>query len=133
MTYLTTKSGEKKSLLEITHDEYIVPKGEEQLVHYTSEKVMHDSVTGKRLTEPIINKTDVKFFDSVIKAEMEKVGNTIYILYHPNGKYVERPLFVDKERVMAEQAAEIERLKAELAKANEDGEKKKGGRPKKEE
>lgn len=110
---IETKEG-LKSLLEITHDIYIVPKGEELLVHYTAEQVRHNN-DGKRLSHPQLFKSDVRMFDGVMKAQLEKTGYRINILYHPKGTYVPYEPVVDKD-------AEIAKLKAELAKREQKAE-----------
>lgn len=143
-------------LLSISRENYLVPKGEEQIVHYKAEKILFDPKDGRtRLSHPDLLKTGVKMFDDV-KRNLEMQGYTIEILYHPLGKYTNVVIPKDAGAELAEAQAElaakdeeIARLRAELASRKEeakeeifpenDGEKaetpsaKKGGRAKKSE
>lgn len=109
---INTKEG-MKSLLEVTKDNYIVPKGEEQVVHYTTESV-NISNEGKRLSKPILCKTDVKLFDTIVLRNLELQGYAVNIVYHPNGKYNHYEPVMDAETVRRSMEAENEALRAEL-------------------
>lgn len=87
MRFVETTKG-KKSLLEVTHDIYVVPKGKERFVHYTVEKIRFDNASGERLSHPELVKTGVKMFDTFVKRNLEMNGYTINILHHPLGKYI---------------------------------------------
>lgn len=114
MDYIVTKDG-KKSLLEATHKNYIVPKGEEHLVHYTAERVLFDSIKGVRVSHPDLIKTEVKLFDSIVKRQLELEGKTINILHHPLGKYIEYTPVLGKEDIIAQKDAEIAERDAVIA------------------
>lgn len=110
-------------LLSISRENYNVPKGEEQVVHYKAERVIfaRDGVT--RLSQPSLIKTNIKMFDEV-KRNLELQGYTIEILYHPQGKYTNVVIPKSPETVIAEKEAQLEekdeeiaRLKRELADA----------------
>lgn len=141
---IETKDG-KKSLLEVTRENYIVPKGEEQLVHYIAEKVLFDGKTGKRLSHPDLIKTDVKLFESVMLRNLELQDYSINIVYHPEGKYIDFTPAEDTASENARLKSELEEMKAKLAEMEAKAsvetaeapvetkaeEKNKGGRPKK--
>lgn len=107
-------------LLSIHRENYIVPKGEERIVHYKAEKVLYDPNDGvTRLSHPDLIKTNVKMFDDV-KRNLELQGYTIEILHHPEGKYT-NVVIKDSRAELAEAKAEIAakddeiaRLRAEL-------------------
>ena len=108
-------------LLSITRENYQVPKGEEQEVHYKAERILYDPNDGRtRLSHPDLIKTNVKMFDDV-KRNLELQGYTIEILYHPQGKYTNVRIPKDagtelRERTeeLAKAQDEIARLRAEL-------------------
>lgn len=135
---IETKEG-MKSLLEVTKNDYIVPKGEELLVHYTAEKVLIDSKTGKRLSHPDLIKTDVKMFETIIKRNLELQDYSVNILFHPEGKYVEFTPVMDagtENEILRRKLAELQsKVDAMKSPKEEEGEaespKNKGGRPKK--
>lgn len=103
-------------LLSLNRENYEVPKGEEQLVHYKIEKVLFSADGRTRLSHPDLIKTTDKMFDEV-KRNLELQGYTVEILYHPQGKYTNVVLPKDTATEIAEKDAEIAKLKAELAKA----------------
>ena len=108
-------------LLSIHRENYLVPKGEERIVHYKAEKVLYDPNDGvTRLSHPDLLKTNVKMFDDV-KRNLELQGYTIEILHHPEGKYTNvvikdsRAELAEAKAELAAKDDEIARLKAELA------------------
>ena len=113
-------------LLSMSRENYQVPKGEEQIVHYKAEKILFDPKDGRtRLSHPDLLKTGVKMFDEV-KRNLELQGYTIEILYHPLGKYTNVRIPKDANAELAEAKAqladkdeEIARLKAALAEKEE--------------
>ena len=105
---------EQNALL-VHRENYEVPKGQEQAVHYKIAKL--DS-TGKVLEPARIVKDDPKYFETVLKRNLENMGYTVEILHHPQGRYSSVRVETAEAR-LAEKDAEIARLKAELAKAQE--------------
>lgn len=105
---------EQNALL-VHRENYEVPKGQEQAVHYKIAKL--DS-TGKVLEPARIVKDDPKYFETVLKRNLENMGYTVEILHHPQGRYSSVKIETAEAR-LAEKDAEIARLKAELAKAQE--------------
>lgn len=128
-------------------ENYTVPKGQERSVHCKIAKL--DS-NGNLLEKAKIVRFGVKSFETYDKNNLETMGYTVEILYHPMGRY-SNVTITDKDATIREKDKEIEalkaelaskesndekdkeiaRLRAELARAKE-GETKKGGRPKKE-
>ena len=102
-------------LISISRENYIVPKGEEHLVHYKSERVLFGNNGMTRLSHPDLIKTPVKMFDEV-KRNLELQGYTIEIVWHPEGKYSNTRIPKDAATEIAEKDAKIKALEAELAK-----------------
>ena len=99
-------------LSKISRETYIVPKGEEQSVHYKAERVLYSG--GVRVSRPSVIKTDVKAFDN-IKRNLELQGYTIEILYHPLGKYTTTRIPGDAAEEIAERDAAIAKKDKEIA------------------
>ena len=132
----------EQSALLVHRENYEVPKGQEQVVHYKIAKL--DS-NGKVLEPARIVKDEPKLFETVLKRNLELMGYTVEILHHPLDKYSSVKIETTEEKLalkdleiqklkeqvaqkegnaLSEKDAEIERLKAELAKAKaKDGKK----------
>ena len=125
----------EQSALLVHRENYEVPKGQEQVVHYKIAKL--DS-NGKVLEPARIVKDEPKLFETVLKRNLELMGYTVEILHHPLDKYSSVKIETTEEKLalkdleiqklkeqvaqkegnaLSEKDAEIERLKAELAKA----------------
>ena len=102
-------------ILEVTAENYIVPKGEEGTYHCRIEQVNFDQRTGKRLSKPIVQKFEPKMYPSVAK-NLKQQGWTIDVLYDPTDylKEVE-----EKRREMQEMTIQQRKEAAEKAKAAE--------------
>lgn len=112
----------EQSALLVHRENYIVPKGQERVVHIKIAKLTAD---GSFLEPARIVREEPKFFDTVAKRNLETLGYTVEILFHPEGKYTSVRI-EDKDAKLREAATalsekdeEIARLKAELAKAKE--------------
>lgn len=112
----------EQSALLVHRENYIVPKGQERVVHIKIAKLTAD---GSVLEPARIVREEPKFFDTVAKRNLETLGYTVEILFHPEGKYTSVRI-EDKDAKLREAATalsekdeEIARLKAELAKAKE--------------
>ena len=110
----------EQSALLVHRENYIVPKGQERVVHIKIAKLTAD---GSVLEPARIVREEPKFFDTVAKRNLETLGYTVEILFHPEGKYTSVRI-EDKDAKLREAATalsekdeEIARLKAELAKA----------------
>lgn len=110
-------------ILEVTAENYIVPKGEEGTYHCRIEQVNFDQRTGKRLSKPIVQKFEPKMFDTIVR-NLNQQGWTIDILHNPTEYLAEQEAKVKELQEMtykqrkeaAEQAkkAEREALKKEI-------------------
>lgn len=100
----------EQSALLVHRENYIVPKGQERSVHYRIAKV--DS-KGNLLEKPRICKDNPKEFDSSLKRNLEILGYTVEILFHPLGTYTDTRI-VDKDAAIKAKDAEIAELKAKV-------------------
>lgn len=100
----------EQSALLVHRENYDVPKGQEQSVHYRIAKV---DARGNFLEKPRICKDNPKEFDSSLKRNLEILGYTVEILYHPLGTYTDTRI-VDKDAAMKAKDAEIAELKAKV-------------------
>lgn len=137
----------EQSLLLIHRENYKVPKGQEHSVHC---KVAKLDASGNFIEKARVVCFGAKKFDAMIKDNLETMGYTIEILYHPMGKY-SNVVIKDKDVELKAKDAEIEALRKALEEAEAKAastkvepkvdeadvevkeEKKKAGRPKKEE
>ena len=118
-------------LLEVTSENYIVPKGEEDTFHCRIEQTQFNPRNGKRISKPRIQKFDAKMYPSVAR-NLRQQGWDIEVLYDPTdflqeqeAKRQEMQEMTYKQRQEAEakrKAAEREALKKEiLAELKADG------------
>lgn len=136
---MITKDGRDLPIESITADNYIVPKGEERAYHAIIEVRQHDPKTGKRISQPRIQKFGKKMFESHVRASLLKQGYTVTILHDPNEWIKEQAAKAEqqaKEQAEAKAKAEKEKfdaaVEAAVAKAlaeREQAETKKPGRP----
>ena len=71
-------------LLDVTPENFIVPKGEENCYHCRIEVVKFHSETGKRLSKPRIQVFGKKFFETFGLHNLRKQGFKVDILHDPN-------------------------------------------------
>ena len=76
-------------LLEVTAENYIVPRGEEDTYHCRIEQTQYNPRNGKRLSRPRIQKFDVKMYPSVAR-NLRQQGWDIEVLYDPTDFLKER-------------------------------------------
>ena len=100
---MITKDGRDTPILELTPDNYLVPKGEERSYHCRIECKKFNQDTGERLSKPRIQKFGKKIFESHVMLSLRKQGYTIDILHNPN----------DWEKEQREQAAAKAKAQAE--------------------
>jgi len=100
----------EQSALLVHRENYEVPKGQEQSVHYRIAKI---APNGSFFEKPRICHDNPKEFDSSLKRNLEILGYTVEILYHPNGKYTDVRI-EDKEATLKAKDAEIAALKAKV-------------------
>lgn len=92
-------------ILDVTPENYIVPKGEETFYHCRIEVRKFNAETGERLSVPRIQKFGKKFFETFGLHNLKKQGYTVDILHNPND-------WLEKNKEQLEQMA---RAKAEAA------------------
>lgn len=140
---MITKDGRDTPIEKLTADNYIVPKGEEKDYHAVIEVVQFDQKTGKRISQPRVQKFGKKIFEAHVLNNLRKQGYTVTILHDPNVWLKEQAAKAEQAKAEAEQAkaqaeqekfdaavaAAVAKALAEQAKA-EQGDKKPGpGRP----
>lgn len=110
-------------ILEVTPENYIVPKGEENTFHCRIEQKQFNPRNGKRISKPLIQKFEAKMYPSIAR-NLKMQGWEIDVLYDPTeflekeeAKRREQREMTYKQRQEAEakrKAAEKEALKAEI-------------------
>ena len=147
---MITKDGRDTPIEKLTAENYIVPKGEEKDYHAVIEVVQFDQKTGKRISQPRVQKFGKKIFEAHVLNSLRKQGYTVTILHDPNAWLKEQAAKAEqakaeaeaKAKALAEQKAQQEQTaKAEQAEAEAEAAKdeteqvepaKKPGRPPKE-
>lgn len=110
-------------LVEVTPENYIVPKGEENTYHCKIEQTQYNPRNGKRLSRPRIQKFESKMYPQVAR-NLRQQGWDIEVLYDPTEFLAEREAkraelrdltFKQRqEKALAEKAAERKALKDEI-------------------
>lgn len=117
---MKTKEGRDLPVSEITAETYLVPKGEELVVHAKIEVRQFDNKTGRRISVPRIQKFGVKEWNGCVFSSLRKQGYTIEILHDPTKWQQEKlaeitALREAEAKAKAEELARIkEEAKAEL-------------------
>ena len=76
-------------IVEVTPENYIVPKGEEDTFHCKIEQTQFNPRNGKRLSRPRIQKFEAKMYPSVAR-NLRQQGWDIEVLYDPTEFIAER-------------------------------------------
>lgn len=103
------------SILEVTPENYIVPKGEEGSYHCRIEQRNFNASTGERISRPRIQKFEAKMWP-VIQRNLKLQGWTIDVLYDPTKwlkEQEEKALLTQEQIAKAKAEAEAARKKAE--------------------
>ena len=110
-------------LLEVTAENYIVPKGEEDTYHCRIEQTQFNQRNGKRVSRPRIQKFNAKMYPAIAR-NLRQQGWDIDVLYDPTEYLAEREAkrrelqdLTYQQRKEAEakkKAAERAQLKAEI-------------------
>lgn len=111
-------------LLDVTPENFIVPKGEENCYHCRIEVVKFHGETGERLSKPRIQVFGKKFFETFGLHNLRKQGYKVDILHDPNvWEAANKEKIEASKRAKAEaaakaaaeaKAAEREQMKAEI-------------------
>ena len=110
-------------ILEVTRDNYIVPRGEEDTYHCKIEQTQFNPRNGKRQSKPRIQKFDAKMYPTIAR-NLRQQGWDIEVLYDPTeylqekeAKAREMQELTFKQRREAEEARKKQEradLKAEI-------------------
>ena len=76
-------------IVEVTKDNYIVPRGEEDTYHCRIEQTQFNPRNGKRLSKPRIQKFDAKMYPQIAR-NLRQQGWDIEVLYDPTEFLAER-------------------------------------------
>ena len=99
-------------IVEVTAENYIVPRGEEDTYHCKIEQTQFNPRNGKRLSRPRIQKFDSKMYAQVAR-NLRQQGWEIEVLYDPSEFLAER----EAKRKAAERKALKDEILAELREA----------------
>ena len=109
--------------MEVTAENYIVPKGEEGTYHCRIEQTQFNPRNGKRVSRPRIQKFDAKMYASIAR-NLRQQGWDIEVLYDPSEFLAEREAkraemrdltFKQRQEMEAKRkAAERQALKEEI-------------------
>ena len=95
-------------LLDVTPENFIVPKGEESFYHCRIEVVKFNQETGERISRPRMQVFEKKFFETFGLHNLRKMGYKVDIMHDPN-------VWEAAAKAAAEaKAAEREQMKAEI-------------------
>ena len=110
-------------IVEVTKENYIVPRGEEDTYHCKIEQTQFNPRNGKRLSKPRIQKFDAKMYPQIAR-NLRQQGWDIEVLYDPSEFLAEREAkraemrdltFKQRqEKALAEKAAERKAIKDEI-------------------
>lgn len=117
---MLTKDGRDTPIEKLTPDNYIVPKGEERAYHAVIEVKQFDQKTGRRISQPRVQKFGKKSFESHIADSLRKQGYEIVILHDPNAWIKEqqaKAAEIAKAEAEAKKKAEQEKFDAAVAAA----------------
>lgn len=105
-------------LLDVTPENFIVPKGEESFYHCRIEVVKFNQETGERISRPRMQVFGKKFFETFGLHNLRKMGYKVDIMHDPNvWEAANKEKIEASKRAKAEaaaKAAEREKMKAEI-------------------
>lgn len=112
-----TKDGQIKdvNILDVTPENFIVPKGEEDCYHCRIEVKKFNQDTGERISKPRMQVFGKKFFESFGLHNLRKQGFTVDVMHDPNKWLQENEAKLEAEK--QKKAEEEAKAKAEAAEA----------------
>lgn len=116
---MKTKDGRDVSVLDVTAENYLVPKGEERTYHVRIEVKQFDPKTGKRISTPRIQKFGKKIWQNNIRLSLRKQGYEFEILHDPvkwEQENAERIAAIKAAKIQAQQEAAQQAMAEERAK-----------------
>lgn len=99
-------------LLDVTPENFIVPKGEESFYHCRIEVVKFNQETGERISRPRMQVFGKKFFETFGLHNLRKMGYKVDIMHDPNVWEA-----ANKEKIEASKRAKAEAAAKAAAKA----------------
>lgn len=119
---MITKDNKDLSVLEITPENYIVPRGEERFYHVKMEIKSFDQHTGERLSHPFIQKFTRVDFEGGMMSLLRQQGYDMVILHDPKAWMEQHIAELNKSKTQkeaeakAKAEAEKESLKEQIRK-----------------
>lgn len=119
---MITKDNKDLSVLEITPENYLVPRGEERFYHVKMEIKSFDQHTGERLSHPFIQKFTRVDFESGMMSLLRQQGYDMVILHDPKAWMEQHAAELNKSKAQkeaeakAKAEAEKEALKEQIRK-----------------
>lgn len=110
---MITKDNNDLPILEITAENYLVPKGEERYYHVKMEVKSFDQHTGERLSHPFIQKFTRVDFEGGMMSVLRQQGYDMVILHDPKIWLEKYAAELNKSKAQKEAEA---KAKAEAAK-----------------
>lgn len=112
-----TKEGQIKdvNILDVTPENFIVPKGEEDCYHCRIEVKKFNQDTGERISKPRMQVFGKKFFESFGLHNLRKQGFTVDVMHDPNKWVQENEAKLEAEKQKKAEAGA--KAKAEAAEA----------------
>ena len=103
-------------IVEVTAENYIVPRGEEGTYHCRIEQKQFDPRSGKRLSKPRIQKFDAKMYPAIAR-NLRQQGWDIEVLHDPTEILKEQELRrQERESLTIQQRKELEAKRKEAEK-----------------
>lgn len=114
-----TEEGQIKdvNILDVTPENFIVPKGEEDCYHCRIEVKKFNQDTGERISKPRMQVFGKKFFESFGLYNLRKQGFTVDVMHDPNKWVQENEAKLEAEKQKKAEAGA--KAKAEAAEAEE--------------
>lgn len=114
-----TEEGQIKdvNILDVTPENFIVPKGEEDCYHCRIEVKKFNQDTGERISKPRMQVFGKKFFESFGLHNLRKQGFTVDVMHDPNKWLQENEAKLEAEKQKKAEAGA--KAKAEAAEAAE--------------
>lgn len=112
-----TEEGQIKdvNILDVTPENFIVPKGEEDCYHCRIEVKKFNQDTGERISKPRMQVFGKKFFESFGLHDLRKQGFTVDVMHDPNKWLQENEAKLEAEKQKKAEAGA--KAKAEAAEA----------------
>lgn len=114
---MRTEEGQIKdvNILDVTPENFIVPKGEEDCYHCRIEVKKFNQDTGERISKPRMQVFGKKFFESFGLHNLRKQGFTVDVMHDPNKWLQENEAKLEAEKQKKAEAGA--KAKAEAAEA----------------